>query len=77
MKKLNIDVSKIFTVSRVGGSLRITIPKDYCRDRGIEAGYKLAVRPVGSRCLLIGSPDDVFNPNGIILNFGKEVEDDK
>ena len=77
MKKLNVDVSRIFTVSRVGGSLRITIPKDYCVNMGVEEGHKLAVRSVGPTCLLVGSPEDVYNPNGIIMSFREEAENDK
>ena len=77
MKNIIFDVSRIFTVSKVGGSLRITIPKDYCDNMGIEVGHKLAVRSVGPTCLLVGSPEDVYDPNGIIMNFGKEAKDDK
>lgn len=76
MNKEISEVAQVYSLSRSGGSLKLTIPKSYCERLGLIPGGKLAVRGVGEKCLLVGTIDSVYNPNGIIMTFRKEVNDD-
>lgn len=76
MKKEISDIAQVFSLSRSGGSLKITLPKQYCDRLKLGPGHKLAVRGVGEECLLVGTIDSVYDPNGIIMTFRKEVNHD-
>jgi len=76
MKKIKNNDAQVYSISRSGASLKITLPKTYCDRLGLEPGQRLAVRSIGDNCLLVGSIDDIYNPAGVIMNFGKGVKDD-
>jgi len=76
MTDLKEKDDRIYSVSRSGASLKITLPKSYCVRHGIEPGHKLAIRDMGGDVLVLGGIDDVYRLGGIKMDFGKGAKGD-